>query len=183
MQFCLTKCSIIFFTVLFFLSLFPVTADDASVSRNFSNNDSEFLFMMNQYWIPDLFEIKGRIDNSVSYDVSDMLNHSVEYAQIRFMKNLNETKSYKVSPDLSNLRSVYNRTVTSELAHLKSLQALNRSDPQYQTQVSEVTARLSLYGAWLEYQVMQRYRVQNRTYPALATVPAKEFFSIMSNMT
>jgi len=40
-----------------------------------------------------------------------------------------------------------------------------------------------LYGAWLEYQVMQRYSVQNRTFPALATVPADEFFAIMSNMT
>lgn len=183
MQFCLTKSSIIL--ALFFLSVFPytVSAEDRAISGNYSSNDTEFLFMMNQYWIPDLFEIKGRIDNSISYDMADMLNLSVEYANIRLTKNLNETKSYNVSPDLQDLRSAYNQTVESELKRIKALPALNRSDSRYPDQVSKVTARLSLYGAWLEYQVMQRYGVQNRTYPSLATVPAKDFFSIMANMT
>ncbi|NLV25648.1 MAG: hypothetical protein GXY48_00530 [Methanomicrobiales archaeon] len=161
----------------------PVSAQDMTISDNFTKNDTEFLFMMNQYWIPDLFEIKGRIDNSLSYDVSDMLNLSVDYAQIRLMKNVNETKAYNISPDLSALRQAYYRTVTSELMRLKRLPALNRSEINYEGQVSSITARLPLYGSWLEYQVMQRYNIHNRNYPELATVPANEFFSIMANMT
>lgn len=183
MQFCLPK-NFLYFGLLFLsLFLYPVTSDDIGISGNFTTNDSEFLFMMNQYWIPDLYEIKGRIDTSISYDVPDMLNLSVEYANIRLQKNLNETKSYNVSPDLADLRSVYSRTVTSEIMRLKSLPAFNRSDPEYQEKITGVTAKLSLYGAWLEYQVMQRYNVQNRSYPDLATVPSNDFFSIMANMT
>ena len=176
--------SVLIFLLIFFLPLAsPCLGEDIGISDNFTSNDTEFLFMMNQYWIPDLYEIKGRVDSTVSYDVSDMLNLSVEYANIRLKKNLNETVSYNVSQDLANLRTAYNRTVVSELGSLNRLPALNRSDPQYLTQVSGITARLSLYGAWLEYQVMQRYQIQNRSFPALATVPTDEFFSIMSNMT
>ncbi len=172
--------SILLFTL---TGILPCYGEDIGMSGNFTENDSEFLFMMNQYWIPDLYEIKGRIDNSVSYTIPDMLNLSVEYANIRLKKNLNETHSYNVSPDLVYLRSAYNQTVQSELVKLNHLPALNRSDPQYVTRVSGVTAQLSLYGAWLEYQVMQRYSVQNRTFPELAKVPADEFFKITGNMT
>lgn len=171
-------------TLLVFLHVgMGVIGEDSAISGNFSNNDSEFLFMMTQYWVPDLYEIKGRIDDSVSYDIPDMLNMSVQYAHIRLMKNLNETNAYNISSDLGDLKTAYNRTVMTELGRLENLPYLNRTDPRYQEQVSGVTAQLSLYGAWLEYQIMQRYRIQNRTFPALATVPAPEFFSIMANMT
>jgi len=172
--------SVLLITVFFVLQ---VSGEDMGISGNYTNNDTEFLFMMNQYWIPDLYEIKGRIDGSTGYDIPDMLNLSLDYARIRLTKNLNETNSYNVSQDLAYLRSAYNQTVLTELHELAYLPVLNRSDPMYQTEISEATARLSLYGAWLEYQVMQRYNVQNRTFPALATVPADEFFSIMRNMT
>ena len=179
-------CPTYLYIILLFISLmymYPCFGEDIGISGNHTSNDSEFLFMMNQYWIPDLYEIKGRVDGSVTYDIPDVLNLSVEYANIRLKKNLNETFSYNVSQDLSNLRQAYNRTVQSELTQLNRIPALNRSDSQYLTQISGITARLSLHGAWLEYQVMQRYSVQNRTFPALATVPADEFFKIMGNMT
>lgn len=179
-------CPTYLYIIFLFISLMcmcPCFGEDIGISGNHTSNDTEFLFMMNQYWIPDLYEIKGRVDGSVTYDIPDVLNLSVEYANIRLKKNLNETFSYNVSQDLSNLRQAYNRTVQSELTQLNRILALNRSDSQYLTQISGITARLSLHGAWLEYQVMQRYSVQNRTFPALATVPADEFFAIMSNMT
>lgn len=183
MRFCPTHLFITFMLLFSILGVVSCFGEDIGISGNFTSNDTEFLFMMHQYWIPDFYEIKGRIDNSVSFDVSDMVNLSVEYANIRLKKNLNESNSYNISQDLTYLRTAYNRTVQSELSYLNRLPALNRSDSLYQVQVSGITARLSLYGAWLEYQVMQRYNVQNRTFPALATVPADEFFSIMSNMT
>jgi len=182
MRFCQTYMFIIFLSI-FFLDIYPCMGEDIGISGNHTSNDTEFLFMMNQYWIPDLYEIKGRVDGSVTYDIPDVLNLSVEYANIRLKKNLNETYSYNISQDLSYLRQAYNRTVQSELINLNRIPKLNRSDPLYPAQISGITARLSLYGAWLEYQVMQRYSVQNRTFPALATVPADEFFAIMSNMT
>ena len=122
---------VIFLLIFFFPLASPCLGEDIGISDNFTSNDTEFLFMMNQYWIPDLYEIKGRVDSTVSYDVSDMLNLSVEYANIRLKKNLNETVSYNVSQDLANLRTAYNRTVVSELGSLNRLPALNRSDPQY----------------------------------------------------
>ncbi len=183
MRLCQTYLIIITTLLFLLMCIFPSFGEDAGISGNHTSNDTEFLFMMNQYWIPDLYEIKGRIDGSVTYDIPDVLNLSVEYANIRLKKNLNETSSYNISPDLSYLRSAYNRTVQTELTHLNRIPYFNRSDPQFPVQVSGMTARLSLYGAWLEYQVMQRYAVPNRTFPALATVPADEFFAIMSNMT
>lgn len=161
----------------------PGVAEDIGISDNYSSTDNQFLFMMNQYWIPDMYEIKGRIDGSISYDIPDMLNISVEYGKNRLLKNLNETYSYNVSPDLTYLRSAYDRTVSLEVQEMNLLPALNRSDPGFSAKISQETARFSLYGAWLEYQVMQRYDVSNRTYPELATVPADQFFSIMGNLT
>ena len=183
MQICQTykKLGIILLVAL--LCIIPSMGEDIAISANYTSNDTQFLFNMNQYWIPDLYEIKGRIDGAVSYDLPDMLNISVDYADIRLKKNLNETLSYNVSADLVNLRTVYARTVTSELPRINHLPLLNRSDPSYFDQVSGTTARLSLYGSWLEYQVMQRYTIHNRTFPDIATVPAEEFFSIMANLT
>lgn len=166
-----------------FMCVYPCFGEDIGISGNHTGNDTEFLFMMNQYWIPDLYEIKGRIDGSVTYDIPDLLNLSVDYANIRLKKNLNETFLYNVSQDLSYLREAYNRTVNSELSYLNRISALNRTDPQFPLQVSGITARLSLHGAWLEYQVMQRYQVYNRTFPELATVQADEFYKIMANLT
>jgi hypothetical protein len=158
-------------------------ADDVGISNNFTGNDSQFLFLMNQYWIPDIYEIKGRIDGSITYDIPEMLNLSVDYAKIRLLKNLNETKSYEISPDLVDLRSAYDRMVKSEMNDISTLPLLNRSAPGFADQVSKATARFSLYGSWFEYQMMQRYNKGNRTYPSIAVVPSDEFFSIMSNLT
>jgi len=166
-----------------FLSVLPSLGADVGTYGNYTHNDTEFLFMMNQYWIPDLYEIKGRIDGSITYNIPDMVNLSLDYANIRLKKNLNETESYMISPDLSYLRLAYNRAISSELPYINQIATFNRSEPGFAQKVSGITARLSLYGAWLEYQVMQRYSVQNRTFPVLATVPADEFFSIMGNMT
>ena len=73
-----------------FSGTFPnsVLAEAVVIQDNMSGNDSQFLFLMNQYWIPDMYEVKGRIDGSISYDIPDMLNLSVEYANIRLMKKL-----------------------------------------------------------------------------------------------
>lgn len=169
--------------VLTLMCVHPCLGEDTSISGNHTGNDTEFLFMMNQYWIPDLYEIKGRIDGSVTYDIPDVLNLSVDYANIRLKKNLNETNLYNVSQDLSYLREAYNRSVSYELIHLNQIPYLNRTDPLYPVRVSGITARLSLHGAWLEYQVMQRYLVHNRTFPEIATVPANEFYAIMANLT
>ena len=158
-------------------------ADGVGISNNFTGNDSQFLFLMNQYWIPDIYEIKGRIDGSITYDIPEMLNLSVDYAKIRLLKNLNETKSYEISPDLVDLRSAYDRMVKSEMNDISILPLLNRSAPGFADQVSKTTARFSLYGSWFEYQMMQRYNKGNRTYPSIAVVRSDEFFSIMSNLT
>jgi len=168
-----------------FSGTFPnsVLAEAVVIQDNMSGNDSQFLFLMNQYWIPDMYEVKGRIDGSISYDIPDMLNLSVEYANIRLMKNLKETESYNVSGDLADLRIAYNKTIMSEINDLSRLPFLNRSAPGFADQVSQVTSRFSLYGSWFEYQVMQKYQSGNRSYPSLAYVPTNEFNSIMSNLT
>ncbi len=152
-------------------------------SDNLSQSDQEFLFFMTQYWIPDLYEIKGRIDGAYSYDITEMQNLSLDYARVRLDKNLNESQQYQVSPDLLELRRGYQLVVNRTIGLVESVRLLNRSDSSYPDQVSMKTAPVTLYGSWLEYQVMKHYSYQNRSYPDIVMVPPEQFFSIMDNLT
>lgn len=60
--------------------------DGASIQTN--SADQQFLFLMNQYWIPDFYDIKGRMDGAATFgtDLPQMLNLTADYARIRLIR-------------------------------------------------------------------------------------------------
>lgn len=147
--------------------------------------DQQFLFLMNQYWIPDLYDIKGRIDGAAGFgaDVPQMLNLSADYARIRLTKNINETNGYNVSPAVQTLKMQYQTGALRSIRVIDGIMALNRSEESFPQTVPMKTAALSLYGSWLEYQVMRCYDLPNSTYPEIASVPADQFMQVMGMIT
>ncbi len=150
-----------------------------------ASGDQQFLFLMNQYWIPDLFDIKGRMDSSATFgtDLPQMLNLTADYARIRLNKNINETNGYSLSPSVSNLRTEYQTGAVRCSKVIDSIMALNRSSDKFGQDVPTRTAALSLYGTWLEYQAMKCYDLPNITYPDIATVPPDQFMQVMGAIT
>lgn len=161
----------------------PIT--DGIIVANTTDSDQQFLFLMNQYWIPDLYDIKGRVDGAAGFgaDVPQMLNLSSDYARIRLNRNINETNGYLISPSISSLRSQYQSGALQSIHIIDDIMALNRSEDNFAENVSMRTATLSLYGTWLEYQVMRCYNLPNITYPEIATVPPEKFMQVMGVIT
>nr|WP_319540557.1 hypothetical protein [uncultured Methanospirillum sp.] len=150
-----------------------------------ASGDQQFLFLMNQYWIPDLFDIKGRMDSSATFgtDLPQMLNLTADYARIRLNKNINETNGYLLSPPVSNLRTEYQNGVVRCTKVIDGVMTLNRSSEKFGQDVPTRTAALSLYGTWLEYQTMKCYNLPNISYPDIATVPPDQFMQVMGAIT
>lgn len=143
--------------------------------------DQQFLFLMNQYWIPDFYDIKGRIDSSTTFgsDLPQMLNLSADYARVRLKGNINETNGYSLSPPISSLRSSYQKGAQQSITVIDKIMTLNRSDEKFGQEVPTRTAALSLYGTWLEYQTMRCYNLPNMSYPEIAEVPPDMFMQVM----
>lgn len=164
-------------------SIIPVNATPSDISQktNTSESDQQFLFLMSQYWIPDLYDIKGRIDGAASFgaDVPEMLNLSADYAKIRLKKNINETNGYSLSPAITDLKTRYQTGAEKSIRIIDGIMTLNRTDDTFSQQVPSRTAALSLYGTWLEYQVMRCYDLLNMTYPDIAQIPPDQFIQIM----
>ncbi len=152
---------------------------------NISLADQQFLFLMNQYWIPDFYDIKGRVDGAATFgtDLPQMLNLTTDYARIRLTKNINETNGYSLSPSVSSLRNEYQTGAGRCIRVIESIMVLNRSSEMFGQDVPTRTAALSLYGTWLEYQTMKCYNLPNITYPDLATVPPDQFMQVMGAIT
>ncbi|MDD1727612.1 MAG: hypothetical protein LUQ50_00910 [Methanospirillum sp.] len=154
---------------------------DGRTNSHITAADQQFLFLMNQYWIPDLYDIKGRMDGAATFgtDLPQMLNLSADYARIRLNKNINETNSYSLSPTVSTLRSEYQNGATRCIRIIDQVMALNRSKDGFGQDVPAKTAALSLYGTWLEYQTMRYYNLPNSSYPEIASVPSDQFMQVM----
>lgn len=169
------------------VNITPKTAITTDEGHNSSTTsaDQQFLFLMNQYWIPDLYDIKGRIDGASGFgsDVPQMLNLSAEYARIRLTKNINETNGYTVSPAINGLKTQYQTGAMRSIRVIDGIMAQNRSEETFAQNTSTRTAALSLYGTWLEYQVMRCYNLPNITYPEIAAVPPDQFMQVMSSIT
>lgn len=161
------------------------TITDGQVNINITASDLQFLFLMNQYWIPDLYDIRGRLDCAAGFgaDVPQMLNLSSDYARIRLNRNINETNGYSLSSAISGLRTQYQTGSLRSIHMIDDIMALNRSEDTFAQNVSTRTAALSLYGTWLEYQVMRCYNLPNVTYPEIATVTPDKFMQVMSAIT
>ncbi len=161
-----------------------ITATNSSIrdgNPSVSYADQQFLFLMNQYWIPDYYDIKGRIDSSATFgsDLPQMLNLSADYARIRLKKNINETNGYSLSPSIAGLRTLYQNGAMQSISVVDRIMVLNRSDEKFGEKVPTYTAALSLYGTWLEYQTMRCYNLPNMTYPEIAAVPPEKFMQVM----
>lgn len=154
-------------------------------SSMISSSDKQFLFLMNQYWIPDFYDIKGRIDSSATFgsDLPQMLNLSADYARIRLKRNINETNGYALSPAITGLRTQYQTGALQSITVIDKIMALNRSDGKFGEEVPSYSAALSLYGTWLEYQAMRCYNLPNMTYPEIAAVPPDKFMQVMGAIT
>jgi hypothetical protein len=162
-----------------------LTSTDGSSGITTTSDDQQFLFLMNQYWIPDFFDIKGRLDGAAGFgsDVPQMLNLSADYAKIRLMKNINETNGYNLSSAVSGLKNQYQTGAIRSIDVINSIMVQNRSAEGFAQDVPMRTAALSLYGSWLEYQVMRCYHLPNITYPEIATVPPDKFMEVMGVIT
>ena len=158
-----------------------ITISDIPQIRSTSASDQQFLFLMNQYWIPDFYDIKGRLDGAASFgaDVPEMLNLSAEYAKIRLRKNINETNGYALSPAIASLKTHYQTSAEKSIREIDGIMTLNRTDDTFSQQVLSRTSALSLYGTWLEYQVMKCYDLPNMTYPDIAQIPPDQFIQVM----
>ena len=140
---------------------------------------------MNQYWIPDFYDIKGRMDGAATFgtDLPQMLNLTADYARIRLNRNINETNGYAISPTVSGLRTEYQAGALRSIKTIDAIMALNRSQDGFAQAIPAKTAALSLYGTWLEYQTMRYYNLPNITYPEIAAVPPDQFMQVMGNIT
>lgn len=152
---------------------------------SYTESDQQFLFLMNQYWIPDLYDIKGRVDCAAGFgsDLPQILNLSAEYARIRISRNINETEGYSLSPEVSQLKRDYQTGARKCGGIVDEILRLNRTSEGFAENVSMRSAAFSLYGTWLEYQVMRCYDLPNMTYPEIATVPPDSFMQIMGVIT
>ncbi len=164
----------------------PKIPDNINIADNSQNcstsaADKQFLFLMSQYWIPDFYDIKGRMDGAAGFgaDLPEMLNLSADYAKIRLRKNINETNGYSLSPAITSLKKQYQAGAEKSIRVIDGIMTLNRTDETFSQQVPSRTASLSLYGTWLEYQVMRCYDLPNMTYPDIAQIPPDQFIQIM----
>jgi hypothetical protein len=66
---------------------------------------------------------------------------------------------------------------------IDEIMAMNRSEDTFIQNASIRTATLSLYGTWLEYQVMHCYDHANISYPEIAMVPQDKFMQVMGIIT
>lgn len=162
-----------------------IATSEGIKNKSISSADQQFLFLMNQYWIPDFYDIKGRIDGAAGFgaDIPQMLNLSLEYAKIRLSRNINETNGYTVSPAVGGLKTQYQVGATRSIRVIDEIMYQNRSEETFAQNISMRTAALSLYGSWLEYQVMRCYNLPNITYPELAAVPPDQFMQVMGAIT
>ncbi|PKL60599.1 MAG: hypothetical protein CVV33_01845 [Methanomicrobiales archaeon HGW-Methanomicrobiales-4] len=167
------------------VSTVTIISSDGVRNANTSSSDQQFLFLMNQYWIPDLYDIKGRIDGAAGFgvDVPQMLNLSADYARIRLSRNINETNEYAVSPPIDGLKAQYQAGAIRSIHIIDGIMTQNRSEETFAEGVPMRTAALSLYGSWLEYQVMRCYNLPNLTYPEIAAVPPDQFMQVMGAIT
>ena len=164
-------------------SLESITGSN-SISR-LNADQQAFYIMMVEYWIPDLYEIKGgmllALHASSGFDA--LFKAACQDGITRLDTNIAEMNQYQLSETTLPLRAAYVLYAQHIQALLSQAEHVDQTEPDWVNTVEKSMSALSMYASWLQYHVIEAFSSSQIASQEYASLSADTFMNIVKQMT
>jgi hypothetical protein len=169
-------------------------ADDGALSEStdvliqntstISEDEQAFYTMMVEYWIPDLYEIKGGmlIALRASTGFDDLFKYACQDGITRLETNIAEMDQYTLSTAPASLRAAYVLYAQDILTVLSQAETIDQTQSEWVSIVGKSMGALSMYASWLQYSAMEAFSSSEISYQEFASLPADTFAQVVQQI-
>ena len=150
-----------------------------------SEDEQAFYTMMVEYWIPDLYEIKGGmlIALRASTGFDELFKGACQDGITRLEANIAEMNQYTLSGTIAPLRDAYVLYAQDILTILSQAESIDQTQSEWVNTVEKSMGALSMYASWLQYHVINAFSSSEIAYQDYASLPADEFMQAVKQIT
>ena len=161
------------------------TSAPLSSPSTLSEDEQSFYTMMVEYWIPDLYEIKGGmlIALRASTGFDELFKDACQDGIMRLEANMAEMNQYTLSETTSPLRDAYVLYAQDILALLSLADSVDQTQSEWVSTVGKSMGALSMYASWLQYHVIEVFSSSEITCQDYASLPADAFMQAVKQIT
>ena len=167
-------------------SVFSESTDALIQSVSALNEDEQaFYTMMVEYWIPDLYEIKGGmlIALRASTGFDELFKNACQDGITRLETNIAEMNQYTLSMAPAVLRDAYVLYAQDILTMLSQAETIDQTQSEWVRIVEKSMGALSMYASWLQYSVIEAFSSSEIPYQDYASLPADTFIQAVKQIT
>jgi hypothetical protein len=162
-------------------------ADSAQVpvGSPLSEEEHAFYTMMVEYWIPDLYEIKGGmlIALRASTGFDDLFKAACQDGMIRLEKNIAEMNQYTLTGAAVSLRTAYITYAQDILSTLSQVESVDQTQPEWALSIEKSMNALSMYASWLTYSAIDAFSTSNIAHQDYASLSKDDFLQVVKEIT
>jgi len=150
-----------------------------------SEDEQAFYTMMIEYWIPDLYEIKGgmQIALRASTGFDELFKAACHGGITRLEANIAEMNQYKLSESIAPLRTAYVLYTQDILTILSQAENVDQTQSEWVSTVEKSMSALSMYASWLHYHVIEAFSSSQIASQDYASLSADTFMQVVKQIT
>ena len=150
-----------------------------------SEDEQAFYTMMVEYWIPDLYEIKGGmlIALRASTGFDELFKDACQGGITRLEANIAEMNQYTLSDVPTSLRAAYVLYAQDILIILSQAETIDQTQSEWVSTVEKSMGALSMYASWLQYHVIGAFSSSKIACQDYASLPADTFIKAVKQIT
>jgi len=149
-----------------------------------SEDEQAFYTMMIEYWIPDLYEIKGgmQIALRASTGFDELFKAACQGGITRLEANIAEMNQYKLSESIAPLRAAYVLYAQDILTILSQAEHVDQTQSEWVSTVEKSMSALSMYASWLHYHVIEAFSSSQIASQDYASLSADTFIQVVKQI-
>jgi len=149
-----------------------------------SEDELAFYTMMVEYWIPDLYEIKGGmlIALRASTGFDELFKYACQDGITRIETNIAEMDQYTLSTVPASLRAAYVLYAQDILTVLSQAETIDQTQSEWISIIGKSMGALSMYASWLQYSAMEAFASSEISYQEYASLPADTFAQVVQQI-
>lgn len=153
--------------------------------QTLSEDEQAFYTMMIEYWIPDLYEVKGGmlIALRASTGFDELFKDACQDGITRLEANIAEMNQYTLSDTPASLRTAYVLYAQDILTILSQAETIDQTQAEWVSTVEKSMVTLSMYASWLQYHVVEAFLSSEIPCQDYASLPANTFLQAVKQIT
>ena len=149
-----------------------------------SEDEQAFYTMMVEYWIPDLYEIKGgmllALRASTGFDA--LFKAACQDGITRLETNIAEMNQYHLSDAIAPLRTAYVLYAQHIQTLLSQAENIDQTQSEWVNTVEKSMSALSMYASWLQYHVIEAFSSSQVASQDYASLSADTFIQVVKQI-